>query len=531
MVRELDFSDTFESSAAPTTGFVQSTGLQVYASTAAFVTAKGLAAAEGDAFHNSTTDQINYYDGSAWREVVSAAGAQTIAGVKTFSDSIVVTGDLTVNGTTTTLNTATLDVEDPQINVNKSGNQATANASKAGFKVEMSDATHAILGYDSSLASKFKAGESGSEIEVVTVSHTQTLTNKTIDGDNNTVQDLALTALKTNLTDASRFIVRDASGIPISSTKAVPSGVVVGTTDTQALTGKDIDGGTASNTNRVTIPKDTTSNINSLTRKQGTILFDTTTNTPKFDDGSNLQSFSSSGLIPTSVKTGAYSAVNGDLVLSNASGGTFSVTLPTATSGHSIAVKKINADTSFNAITVVGTIDGVSNTTINTFGETIYLVANGTEWKLTDRRVPSVWTTYTPTGAWTTNTTYEGRWKRVGDSVEIFVRVTLAGAPNTASLTVNLPANMPALDTTKIISLSNDAVPLGSCIVYDNSPATSMNEAYVSMSGPAGIVRIKTHAIGSSSGYTELDQANPITFATTDEVNLHYIMPITGWNG
>lgn len=69
-----------------------------------------------------------------------------------------------------------------------------------------------------------------------------TLTNHTIDGDNNTVQDLALTSLKTNLSDASKFLVRDASGIPVSNTKAIPSGTVVGTSDSQTLTNKAIDG-------------------------------------------------------------------------------------------------------------------------------------------------------------------------------------------------------------------------------------------------------------------------------------------------
>jgi hypothetical protein len=69
---------------------------------------------------------------------------------------------------------------------------------------------------------------------------TDTLTNKTIDGDDNTVQDLALTALKTVLADASKFIVRDASGIPVSNTKAVPSGVVVGDTDSQTLSNKTL---------------------------------------------------------------------------------------------------------------------------------------------------------------------------------------------------------------------------------------------------------------------------------------------------
>lgn len=70
----------------------------------------------------------------------------------------------------------------------------------------------------------------------------QTLTNKTIDGDNNTVQDLPETAIKTVLANASKFFTRDASGIPESTAKAVPTGAVVGTSDSQTLTNKVIDG-------------------------------------------------------------------------------------------------------------------------------------------------------------------------------------------------------------------------------------------------------------------------------------------------
>lgn len=72
----------------------------------------------------------------------------------------------------------------------------------------------------------------------VDIETAQTLTNKTISADNNTLSGIA----------ASSFVVSNASGNIDGSAaqKAIPSGVVVGTTDSQTLTNKTISG--ASNT-------------------------------------------------------------------------------------------------------------------------------------------------------------------------------------------------------------------------------------------------------------------------------------------
>lgn len=77
-------------------------------------------------------------------------------------------------------------------------------------------------------------------INVVDENTAQTLTNKTMDGDLNTFQDISLTSLKTILADANKFIVRNGSGAVVSF-KSVPAGDVVGTTDSQVLTNKTID--------------------------------------------------------------------------------------------------------------------------------------------------------------------------------------------------------------------------------------------------------------------------------------------------
>lgn len=107
----------------------------------------------------------------------------------TVTNNTVINGDLTVNGTTTTLNTATVDSEDPNITVNKNGNDLSSEG--AGFTVDRTG-TKGSLQYANALTSKFKIGELASEAEVATVSHAQALTNKTISGSSNTITNVSL---------------------------------------------------------------------------------------------------------------------------------------------------------------------------------------------------------------------------------------------------------------------------------------------------------------------------------------------------
>lgn len=63
--------------------------------------------------------------------------------------------------------------------------------------------------------------------------------------------------------------------------------------DITSISGADIDGSIASNTSRITIPKDTKANLDALTRKEGTIVYATDTDKVYYDDGSVLKAVGS----------------------------------------------------------------------------------------------------------------------------------------------------------------------------------------------------------------------------------------------
>jgi len=144
-----------------------------------------------------TTHELRLHPADSSNPGSVSTTSQNFAGNKTFDDDVTITGDLTVNGTTTTINTSVLDVTDANISVNVGGNQAAADAADSGITVTMTDATNVALGYDSTLASRFKIGDVGSEAEVADVSSSQTLTNKSIDADNNTITNIDDADIKT----------------------------------------------------------------------------------------------------------------------------------------------------------------------------------------------------------------------------------------------------------------------------------------------------------------------------------------------
>ena len=120
-------------------------------------------------------------------------GDEHILGGLEVDGNTVIQGDLTVNGTTTTVNSTNLEITDKNILVNKDGDDTTAEG--AGITVQRSTVNGSLV-YDKDVASFWKIGNEGSEIEIVNVSSTQTLTNKTFDADSNTLSNISDSNIK-----------------------------------------------------------------------------------------------------------------------------------------------------------------------------------------------------------------------------------------------------------------------------------------------------------------------------------------------
>lgn len=137
--------------------------------------------------------------------VVETGGAQTITGVKTFSGGIKVNqiDPLTANAKITVeVGTGGLYANDDSSAVNKYQTLADVNTAIAGVSgaTVMVGATSGVDGV-AGLVTKPVAGEQtygllGSGVWTNLSARTETLTNKTIDGDNNTLQDISGASIK-----------------------------------------------------------------------------------------------------------------------------------------------------------------------------------------------------------------------------------------------------------------------------------------------------------------------------------------------
>lgn len=167
------------------------------------------------------------------------------------SGNVTVSGNLTVSGTTTTVNSteitvqnaltfegATADAYETTLTVVDPTADRTITFPNATGQVVLRDTTDTLTNKTINLTSNTlsttlaQLNTAVSDADVASLAGAEVLTNKTISADDNTISGIA----------ASSFVVSNASGNidGAAAQKAIPTGTVVGTTDTQTLSGKTL---------------------------------------------------------------------------------------------------------------------------------------------------------------------------------------------------------------------------------------------------------------------------------------------------
>lgn len=469
--------------------------------------------------------------------------------------NLTVSGDLTVNGTTTTLNVATLDVEDANITINFNGNDAGAEGS--GLTIDRTGTSGSFV-YEDALASKFKLGAAGSEAQVVTVSHTQTLTNKTLtspsittpstdvitlDGQASTPSSPSSGFYKAYVKDSTnKLTLLDSSGNETSIGAGGGSVNFVTNPDAEAgTTGYTVDsfaaasrpaGSLTGTTTGITFSTSSSSplaGINSFTfakdaaNRQGRVVYTPITITPAYQ--AKVLQVSMDYIVSSGTFVAGSNTTDSDIIvylqdvtnstfiepssfklLSNSStiSDRFNATFQTSATGTSYRVLLYCASTSSAAFTLKFDNISVSPSTY------VY----GTP--ITD------WQSFTPTVSHTTNATSTGKIRRVGDCEEYLVRTAYSGATDNATYTVTI-ANGKSIDTAKLNGTQAGLSPFGVAAGHDSGGTHGGTVVYASTTT---VQVIGDDGSGAWSGAGGV----PFTPGSGDYVETSFSVPILGYS-
>lgn len=147
--------------------------------------------------------------------------------------------------------------------------------------------------------------------------------------------------------------------------------------------------------------------------------------------------------------------------------------------------------------------------------------------KILDAPVITEWESFTPTGTWTTNSTYTGQYRRVGDTAEINIKVALSGAPNSTQLLFDMPPGL-TIDGSKVETKSDESY---RGIGQVSDPGSALYQLSVHADPIANVLTpvLYNHSIGSYTRGSGVTQAVPMTFASNDAVLINISLPIEEW--
>lgn len=215
--------------------------------------------------------------------------------------------------------------------------------------------------------------------------------------------------------------------------------------------------------------------------------------------------------------------------------------LPQALSvaGRIYEIKKVNDN--FDAITIDAfdseLIEGATTTTVNTKGENLRLMSDGNKWHVLSRVANTEWASFTPgflaENGSPSNYTANGKWRRVGDSIEIEGIFEFSDASAFfSSVLSTLPSGL-TVDENKLSSAALDRPIVGIMKVLDAGAQHAMTGAVYYRNTTS--VYLQPAAVElSGSGTTPtfgriLTDTFPITIGASDSISFNYKLPIASW--
>lgn len=532
-MRIVDFADGAQSETTPVIGNIKASALIEYPDDATYEATEQGAPQEGNLYFNTTIKQIRYYNGTSWITLIDQ--------------------DTTQDVNNKTLVNNTIDADNNTI-TNIDNDEIKAGAGIDVTKLHDGSVDNTEFGYldgvTSSIQTQLDAKQNLSE---------KGAANGYAPLDANQMVPLANLPTESldNVDEFADFASLPASGVADRLYVTVDTGAIyrwsgsmyveVGSTVKQLsdLSDADVSGGVDNQglvlQSGTWQPANVVNSVNSLTGAVNLGIdnlsdVDTSTMPPNTNevlswDGSNwVPAAQANSQTVVTRSTSGTILDSEDFVLCDVSGGTITVTLPTAAGneGKEITLKKTSDD--FNPVTISTTasqtIDGNISSSLNTLNEVLVLVSDDSNWVIKDRKIPSVWTAYTPTVTGITagggTATITGFWRRSGDSVEIQVAALMTNSSTSSTAcSFAVPAGL-TVDATRIA--------VGFSLTGLNS-ATSFNIA----SAP-GFDTAASYWVPGSSRIQFLEQGSGSVllgndFTTNDEIAAYAIAPVQGWNG
>jgi hypothetical protein len=173
---------------------------------------------------NTTATTVNFAKAATTLSIGAATGTTTV------NNALTVAGDLTVSGTTTTVNTETINLADNIITLNS--NEAGTPSQNAGIEVERGTSTNVALQWNETSDVWEYTVDGTNYIPVVGTTATQTLTNKTLTSPTLTTPTLGV-ASATSVNKVT--ITAPATG----STLTIADGKTLTASNTLTFTGTD----------------------------------------------------------------------------------------------------------------------------------------------------------------------------------------------------------------------------------------------------------------------------------------------------